>query len=195
MISEQLLLTYNAIVKSFQSDAVIFYEGQPARYYTQIKTGGIKMFNLHENGKEFVQGVFKTGESFGEPPLFGNFNYPASAAATEPTALYMLGKDDFHRLLHDHFNIHLKFSEILSNRLSYKAMILKEISMHSPEHRILTLIDFLKEKELSQSKYLVPLTRQELANLTGLRVETVIRAVKQLEAEGEIDIVNRKVYR
>ena len=74
-------------------------------------------------------------------------------------------------------------------------MIMKEISVHTPEHRILTLINFLKEKESPNTKYLVSLRRQQIANLTGLRVETVIRAVKQLEREGEIEIIQRKICR
>ena len=36
---------------------------------------------------------------------------------------------------------------------------------------------------------------RQLADLTGLRVETVIRATKSLEKKGELQIKKRKVYR
>jgi len=42
---------------------------------------------------------------------------------------------------------------------------------------------------------MVEITRQQIADLTGLRVETVIRSIKSLERKGELSIVKRKVYR
>ncbi len=195
LIDEELLLDYGAQLVSYSEKEVIFSSKTEARNYYQIQKGSVRMFNLHENGKEFVQGEFHEGESFGEPPLFGDFPYPASAVAAKDSALYVLPKSKLFQLLKDHFDLHLEFMALLSKRLSYKAMILKEISMHSPEHRILTLVDFLKSKYGSEGKYEVDLTRQQIANLTGLRVETVIRAFKQLETQGEIEIRNRKIYR
>ena len=43
-------------------------------------------------------------------------------------------------------------------------------------------------------KELVPFTRQEIANFTGLRVETVIRVISKMKANKKIDIVNHKIY-
>jgi len=195
MVPENLLLDYNAQIVYFKSNDIVFYEKQKADFFFQVKKGGVKMFNLNENGKEFVQGMFHAGESFGEPPLFGNFKYPASAVITEKTSLFKLAKSDLMRLLENNFDIHLRVTSTLAKRLSYKAMILKEISVHPPEHRILTLIDFLRKKENSLQAYKVDLTRQQIADLTGLRVETIIRAVKQLETDGEIEIIKRKIVR
>ena len=37
-------------------------------------------------------------------------------------------------------------------------------------------------------------TRQQIANMTGLRVETVIRTIRHLNEIGSLDIVNGKVF-
>ncbi|WP_432411217.1 Crp/Fnr family transcriptional regulator [Rasiella sp. SM2506] len=195
MIPEEILLKHSAKVKSYAQKEVIITEGETARYYLQIKTGSVAMFNLHESGKEFIQGVFKKQQSFGEPAIFGDFEYPASARALEDSQLFLLPKENLTELLKTNFEINQKFLKRLSKRLSYKAMQLREISMHTPEHRILTLLDFLKENAGATEKYKINLTRQQLANLTGLRVETVIRACQQLAAQNEIEIINRKLYR
>jgi len=50
------------------------------------------------------------------------------------------------------------------------------------------------KKNKSNIKELVPFTRQEIANFTGLRVETVIRAFSKMKAEKKIDIINHKIY-
>lgn len=195
MIPENLLLDYDSTLENFNSAELIFSENSRADFYYQIKTGEVKMFNLNDNGKEFVQGIFYDGDSFGEPPILGDFKYPASAAAIKATELYKLSKIKLFKLLTENPEVNLKFTKALAKRLYYKATILKEISVHTPEHRILTLIDFLKRKYGSEELFQVELTRQQIADLTGLRVETVIRAVKQLEQEGEIQLINRKVFR
>lgn len=180
---------------NYRSNETIFTEGDTAKFYFQVQRGSVKMFNLNENGKEFVQGIFYDGDSFGEPPLFGAFKYPASAEAAEDSSVFKLSKAMLFELLKSNFNTHLKFTATLSNRLAYKAMILKEMSVHPPEHRILTLVDHLKKKYGGDTLFQIDLTRQQIADLTGLRVETVIRAFKQLESEGEIEIIKRKIYR
>ncbi len=195
MIPENLLLNYGATIENVEANEVILSEKKRADFYFQIKTGEVKMFNLNENGKEFVQGIFYEGESFGEPPLFADFKYPASASAIKATELYKLAKSQLFELLTNNPEINLKFTKALAKRLYYKATILKEISVHPPEHRILALIDFLKRKYGTEKLFQVELTRQQIADLTGLRVETVIRAIKQLELDGEIKLIKHKVYR
>lgn len=195
MIPENLLLDFGATIESMEAAEFIISEGRRADFYFQIKTGEVKMYNLNDHGKEFVQGMFYDGESFGEPPLLGDFKYPASAATVKPTQLYKLPKTKLFELLTQNPKVNLKFTKALAKRLYYKATILKEISVHPPEHRILALIDFLKKKYGSKDLFQVELTRQQIADLTGQRVETVIRSVKQLEQEGELKIINRKVFR
>ena len=195
MIPENLLLHYGATIEKINASEIIVSEKKRAFFYFQIKSGEVKMFNLNENGKEFIQGFFYEGESFAEPPLFADFKYPASAAAVKPTAIYKLSKTKLFELLTHNPEINLKFTKALAKRLYYKATILKEISVHPPEHRILTLIDFLKKKYGTEDLFQVELTRQQIADLTGQRVETVIRAIKLLEQEGEIKLIKHKVFR
>ena len=195
MIPEELLLDYEATLENIAASEIILNENTRADFYFQIKTGEVKMFNVNDDGKEFVQGFFYNGESFAEPPLLADFKYPASAAAVKHTEYYKLSKTKLFELLTHNPEINLKFTKALAKRLYYKATILKEISVHSPEHRILTLIDFLKKKYGSEELFQVELTRQQIADLTGQRVETVIRAIKQLEQDGEVKIIKHKVYR
>ncbi|MCH2225316.1 MAG: helix-turn-helix domain-containing protein, partial [Crocinitomicaceae bacterium] len=82
--------------------------------------------------------------------------------------------------------------------LYFKAIMSNEISVHESGHRILTLLDYLKNdiyKIDGKYTYKVELTRQQIADLSGLRVETVIRTMKDLESKGEIKRIDRKVYR
>ena len=196
VIDPEILLEFAAQEKHLVKDEILFNEGSSALFYYQVADGIIKMNNYSEDGQEFVQGMFKAGESFGEPPLFADFKYPANAVALVDSLVWKLSKENFINLLKNNFDLHLKFCAILSNRLQFKAMISKEISSHAPEHRILTLIDYFKEKSNGESElFEVPFTRQQIADMAGLRVETVIRSIKSLAEKKELKIIKRKVYR
>lgn len=196
MISPEIIESYKPAKITIPKDAFVFLEGERANFYYQVISGSIKMININHEGKEFVQGTFSDGQSFGEPPLFHDAMYPASAKATEGATLYKLGKEKFLDLLKANPDVHLKFTSMLSKRMMYKAMIMKEISSHDAQHRILTFLDYLKkEYGNSEDAFRVELTRQELSNLLGIRVETVIRTVKQLASEGEIALDGRKIIR
>ena len=197
MIDQSILVQYGALEINLEKGAFLFHEKERAGHYFQVKTGKMKMFNLNDDGKLFTQGMFESGESFGEPPLFTDSNYPACTVAEEITCLFKLSKAKFFKLLKENPEIHLMITRMMATRLLYKSMLLKEISSFKPEHRILSLIDYLKKEEgiPADQKYEVSLTRQHIADLTGLRVETVIRSVKTLEKEGSLDIRGHKIIR
>lgn len=194
MIPEKVLKTYHAQQIRLPKQATLWQEGDRALYYYQIISGEVKVSNFSTEGKEFVQGMFQKGQSFGEPPLFGKFPYPATAIASTDSVLWRLPLSDVKRLLLEHPQIHMLLTKMLSTRLQYKAMMMKELSIYEPEHRVLSIIDYFGNKE-NKAEFEVPFTRQELANMTGLRVETVIRTVKALEQKGALSIINRKVFR
>jgi CRP-like cAMP-binding protein len=198
MIETNFLNEFSAEVLQVDKGEVIFDYGTKAHYYFQVKSGEVKMNNINRDGKEFIQGIFYEGQSFGEPPLFADVTYPAGAEAITDAEVYRLPKEVFFELLKTYPEVHRKVSKVLASRLYYKAIMASEISSQDPEHRILRLLDYIKKhiQALDDHETLeVDLTRQQIADLTGLRVETVIRACKNLEKKGDIRIVNRKIWR
>ena len=198
MIAIALLEKYGALKKSFDKNEIIFEDGNLPTHYYQIISGEVKMSNYNDDGREFIQGIFYKQQSFGEPPLFLNQKYPANAIAVEESDVFFLPKIDFMKLLAENPAVSLKIIENLAQRLYYKSIMAAEISTHEPEHRVLKLIDhgiaYFNFKK-NEDGYLINFTRQQIGDLTGLRVETVIRAIKTLEKKGELKIINRKVYR
>ncbi|WP_017497976.1 Crp/Fnr family transcriptional regulator [Flavobacterium sp. WG21] len=198
MIAIDLLEKYGALKKSFDKNEIIFEENNLPAYYYQIVSGEVKMSNYNDDGREFIQGIFYKEQPFGEPPLFLNQKYPANAIAVEDSEILLLDRNSFMKLLGENPDISLKIIENLAQRLYYKSVMAAEMSTQEPEHRILKLIDhgiayFNFKKDANG--YLINFTRQQIGDLTGLRVETVIRTIKTLEKKGLLKIINRKVYR
>lgn len=196
MIDIDLLLCWGAAYKKLSKDEYLFKEDDYARYYYQVVEGKIRMMNLSESGKEFIQGFFLPGESFGEPPLFDQGPYPANALAEEDSTVIRLTKESFLQMLQEHPDILLKFTSLLAKRLRFKSLVSKEISSYGPEHRILALMQHFKSSRNGgpSERYKLDITRQQVADMTGLRVETVIRTLRQLHLRGDVLIRKGKVY-
>lgn len=203
VIDPEIIKSYNGKEVHLNDGEAIFREGDVATHYFQIVQGSIKMLTVSADGKEFIQGMFKAGDSFGEPPLFCDFPYPSSAYAIGNCTLLKLPKGKFLALLRENFEVHLCLSRLLCQRLRYKSMVLSEISSYDPEHRIMSLLKYLKSESKTSSntrkgqgrsdKYLIPFTRQQLADMSGLRVETVIRTVKKMDRTGKLRLAGRKI--
>lgn len=194
MIDEKILRKFGAVEKRLEKGEILFLEGNEAFFYYQILSGVIKMNNYNENGREMIQGLFTKGQSFGEPALLGNFPFPANAEAVEKAHLICLEKSLFFEMLKKCPEISIQLLEVISKRLQFKAMIAKEISGYEAEHRILTLLHYLKKNSKQEKEFCINMTRQTIASLIGLRVETVIRSVNELKQKGSLKIKGRKIY-
>lgn len=193
-IDADILITWGAVAKKFKKGDFIFHEDDYPRFYYQIIEGTVKMFNTNLEGKEFTHSEFKTGCSFGEPPLFIDENYPSTAVASRDSIILKLSKEKFLEIL-DEYPVYQKQIIILfAKRIYSKTIIAREIINNTPESRIMGFLNGFKKKSNRGSEEIeIPYTRQEIANYTGLRVETVIRTLTKMKTKKIVQIVERKL--
>ncbi len=196
MLDIDTLLAWGAAYKKVAAGEVIFREGAHAQFYCQLVSGSVRWVNINEEGKEFLQVMIESGECFGELPMFDDEPYAATAIANEDSMIIRLHRTTFLQLIQENPDIHFAFSKLLTQRLRFKFFLLKEMANHNPEHSISTLLSYFKEhkKNICTKCNMVKLTRQQIADMTGLRVETVIRAIRNMHSKGMVLIEKGKVY-
>jgi len=195
MIPDAMWQEYGGRIVQLAKGETLFDQGSTANHFFQVRTGKLKMVSYNDQGREFVQGIFTDGQSFGEPPFFNDLPYPAAAVAVEDSTIWKCGRTAFLKLLAERPEVHLQLTKVLSGRLVYKSMMLAEIAVEEAEHRLTRLIEYLRDtsRDAGAERFRVPLTRQQLADMTGLRVETVVRTIKAMEQKGVLRIVDGKV--
>lgn len=99
-------------------------------------------------------------------------------------------------LLDENPDISRDINSFLSERLYFKYIMLQNNTSLHPDVRIRGALEYHKSFSNNQTKYSfeVPFTRRQLAAITGLRTETVVRAIKKLEQEHYLKIIDRKIY-
>lgn len=196
IIDIDTLLAWGGAYKQVAAGEVVFSEGAACYYYYQVVSGSVRWVNIDEEGREYIQTIIEKGECFGELPLFDDETYAASAIAEEDSIIIKLRKSVFLQLLKENVKIHFALSKVMAKRIRFRFILLKSIAYHAPEIRVAALLDYLKKEKMNFCSVcnMVKLTRQQIADMTGLRVETVIRVMRHMHDKGNIKIEKGKVF-
>ncbi len=190
------LLAWGAAYKKVPVGEFIFREGLESSFYYQLVSGKVRWVNINDDGKEFIQNIIEPDECFGELPLFDGEPFAANAIADEDSIIIRLHRVTFQQMLKENPELHFEFTRLLAQRLRFKFLVLKELANHNPEGSISTLLNYFKQtqKNICTKCNRIKLTRQQIADMTGLRVETVIRTMKSMQTKGSLQIIKGKVY-
>jgi len=196
IIDQNLLQLYGAETTQFKAHDTIFQEGDTPKRYYQITEGRVKLNHYDEDGKEIIQSILFSGQSVCELLLFITEKYPVNAITLTPCEIITIAKDNFFKLLADHPNVSLDINKFISERLYQKFVMMQHNLSLRPEVRLLGILDYFKSYSINKEKYSfeVYLTRKQMAAITGLRIETVIRTIKKMESDHVLKLINSKIF-
>ena len=195
MIPVELLIEKGATIKKWNAGEIIYRENSPSNYYYQLESGRVRISNFLEDGKEVLHKMVCANEGFGEVAILDEGMHVVTAIADNSCSILKISSAAFMEILTEYSSIQLMITKQIAKDLRFKHFITKLIFNHSPEEIISGLLQRLNEDRrliCPQCKRLM-LTRQQLANMTGLRVETIIRTMKLMEKEEKLNIVRGKV--
>ena len=193
-LDNDVLISYGASTQRVKKGEIIFHEGSNPHYFYQLIEGEVKMISINRQGKELILGIRGKGDSFGEPPLFINKTYPSTAITLKDSIIIKISKDKLDILLHDNPTIAINIIERFAEKIYQKTITSQILAASDPEEKILSFLDRIKKIEGANNPIKIPYTRQQIANSTGLCVETVIRTLIKLSDEKMVEIKNHKVY-
>lgn len=196
LISEELLKSYGATIEHYRQGDIIFNEHEKPKYYYQILSGRVKLNHYNEEGNELIFAILDEGLSVCEMLLFIDQTFPVNAVVFDQVSVLRLPKVKFIEMLDDHPKVSRDVNRFLAERLYQKYMMLENNSSKYANVRIKGVLDYHKSFSPDQTpfSFKVPLTRKQIAAMTGLRIETVIRGIKKFEKEGVLRISNGKIY-
>lgn len=193
-IDYDILIAYGAIARKFKKGDYLFHEDSMPYYFYQVVSGSIKLFSTNNEGKDLTQGLFTSGHSFGEPPLLLGKPYPSTAQACADSVVLRLRKEHFLSILCDYPELTQKLVYTFAGRIYNKATAAQIWVQQTPEEKITYFLKANKCSEEKEAMQQVPYTRQQIADFTGLRVETVIRTLMKMKAKRLVKIEDHKLY-
>lgn len=179
--------------RTFSANEQIFSAGENAIFLPIVLNGKVKMVRYPEVGKEIILGVFQSGEMFAIPPALDGKRFPATAVAVEETQVLMVPRGDFLALM----GSSSEFSSIVMGQicgiLRDRADVVQILATPSAEHRVasvlLRLVGDLNGNEGKKISH----RRQDIAEMSGLSLETTIRVIRKLADRGFLMIVRGRI--
>ncbi|MCD9856739.1 Crp/Fnr family transcriptional regulator [Epilithonimonas sp. JDS] len=196
MIKELLTKSDLSETIKYSSGDIIFSAGERPSYFFYIFKGKAKVISRDGDSRELIQEVSTAEEGLAEFSAFANEPYPVTAVALTDCSILRIRIDDFLTLVSTSEELKLYLLNKISDSL-YNKLIQADIHFkRSGSEKIIMLLNYLKRKHDDKTpfSFKVLLSRKNIADLTGLRIETVIRNVKKLEKEKVLRIINHKIY-
>lgn len=195
-VDEQFINDTKADQKFYHKGDTIVKESETCNCFLYLVSGELGVYNLTEEGKEFLQHKVFAGNFFGEPAVLLGKPFPGSVeVSSEKAEVLKISRQNFIEYLKKNPENFLAFTMSIAEKSINKSMNLKNLIFLGPEERILKqLKDHKNSMKANGERVLISLTRKELSNMTGLRIETVIRAVKKMEKDKLLEIKSGKIY-
>jgi CRP-like cAMP-binding protein len=172
-----------AQTRTYERGDHVFAEGDPSYFFFIVVTGRIKVYKHSPSGHDIILETFGPGGPLGAVAAYEARPYPASAAAMDQSMCLLIPRDAFFTLLERHPSLVRGLLGSLSLRLVELTTRLAELTGGRIETRFarlfLKLGDQLGTSQRGGTFIPLPLSRQELADLTGTTIETAIRIMSR----------------
>lgn len=166
----------------------VFMEGDPPAWFCLVVSGRVKILRQSRGGKDVVLELLGPGEPFGGVAVIERRPYPASAQATEPSAILKIPQDAIVALADRHPSVIREMALLIGRRLRAAHDSVKSLAVDPVEARLAATLVRLAERDGRKGRQGLTLpfhlTRQSLADMTGTTVETAIRVVSRWQRDG-----------
>ncbi len=143
------------------------------------------------DGQDVVLDFLGPGEHFGSLAELGDAAYREDVTAHTHACILYTTADDFNALLRQYPAVTLATLGIVASRLRTAHSMIEQLSAYPVEHRVAATLLHLARKRGSEGRQGllidIPLSRQDIADMTGATVETVSRVMSQFRRDGLID--------
>lgn len=186
--SDLIDLARQTTFRNYERDELIFYQGDPADRVYWVHSGQVKIIYHDQAGREVILEIISPGEAFGGAVLFFP-NQPATAKALEDASIASFSSEIYAKFLMGHPAVTLKLLRMLGAR--HLSMINMQILAGERVERRMAHILFKLATRVGRSEpggtlITIPLSRQDLADMSCTTLETAIRIASRFQKEGMI---------
>jgi len=175
------------VERHYERGDLILLEGDAGGALHYVHSGLVKVFKTSVTGKEQVLRLIAAGHTFNDVPALDGGPNPASAAAMEPSVVYLIRRDALRQLIRTRPEVAQAVVQTLASALRHLVALVEDLSLRHVGARVAKIL-LEQESSLQEGHQPYHLTQQEMAALAGTAREVVGRALKELEMAGAIEM-------
>lgn len=176
----------------------LLWEGSEAILVANVIDGVLKLSSQTSDGKEQILGLAYPSDFLGRP--FGQ-STPYGVEALTEAQVCVFQRSDFDRFAREHPKLEHKLLERTLTELDRTRRWMVLLGRMTAEQKLAAFLLELSERlspatcagdQGAMDTVELPLSRQQIADVLGLTIETVSRQFTRMKAEGLIDLPSRR---
>jgi CRP-like cAMP-binding protein len=187
-----------SVARSVEEDGYFFLQGDPATHAYVLVEGRVKMIQITPNGQQITMRIMTPGQTYGGIALLNpRAGYPATAQAVENSTALAWDTAHLRELVEKDPAISLNVMSLMHGYISELQERQKALVTDRVEQRIARILLKLANqsgKKIDEGVLIdLPITRQDIAEMSGTTLFTVSRTLNEWERSGLLEIGRERV--
>lgn len=186
------------IESTYMADEIVFRRGDPCEGLFCVRSGILALWKSNSDGASVITRLVHAGETLGYRTLFAGGRFASTAIPITEARLCFIPSEVVWGVLEEHPPVSRRFLKHLSQKLMVAEDNRLERSALSMRARLAGILLELGDRLGTDDgedglTFELPLTRQDLAAMLGVRPESVTRAIRSLGEAGLALVSGRRV--
>ncbi|MBI2312268.1 MAG: fumarate/nitrate reduction transcriptional regulator Fnr [Betaproteobacteria bacterium] len=174
----------------------LYRAGMPFESLYAVRNGFFKTYVLYEDGREQVTGFQMMGEIMGLDAISTDA-HTCHAVALEDSDICEVPFEKLEDLSRKVPALQHHFHKMMSREIVRDQGLMLLLGSMTADERLATFLLNLSQRfgarGYSRTEFLLRMTREEIGNYLGLKLETVSRAFSRFQDEGLIEVQNKAI--
>lgn len=186
-------------IMEYKSRHIIYKEGSMPRYLYFIKSGRVKTYKSHADGKDLVVGLYGKGDFIGYAIFLEGTYHVETAQVIEDCELVLIPWGKIDSLQNENPRVMKKFMKLLAESLMEKEEQVLGFAYNTLRKKVAEALMSFEKKYHNVENASIVIARDELASIAGTATESLIRTLTEFKQEnliemnkGIITIINKR---
>lgn len=183
--------------RRFKKGEQIYFPDKCLEEIYLLKEGTVRVFHVHQHGKECVLGLMSAGDFIDLASVFSESDSNLYAIALTDVTAVQVTKSEIREQVRQTPDLSMALLHYFSNKLSETVRILEQVAYEKVEERLLNRLRHLAEPDKEENGWLpLPdfLTHRDLAGMIASTRETVTFLLNKFIGSGEIRYKGKKIW-
>jgi CRP-like cAMP-binding protein len=173
----------------------IFEEGEITKGVFCIKEGICKLSKLSANGKDQIVKLVKSGELLGQRSMISDEPANLNAVALEDMEVCFIPKSEIMAFFNENNEFSMSVMKTICGDLKEADDHMVSMAQKSVKERLAETLIYLEDTfgKNEDGTLHIQLSREELAGIIGTATESCIRLLSELNKNGFIDLIGKKI--
>jgi CRP/FNR family transcriptional regulator, nitrogen fixation regulation protein len=166
---------------SYRKDEEIYGEDEPAEYVYQVIRGAVRTYKLLSDGRRQIGSFLLPGDVFG---LESGITYRLAAEATIDTTVRLVKRRRLEQAAGSDVQVARKLWTMTAGELRHAEDHMLLLGRKNAMERVANFLLEMDRRLAVAGMMALPMCRRDIGDYLGLTLETVSRALSQLQGEG-----------